>query len=146
MFSKRYIGYALFAVLIICWLWNIESRNEQFPRIEEIKVEEVEGESQVNLQINNPGNQPVRVAAHIRLQASDQDGAKREFAASPVVVLTHEIEPLSQLSIEHSITNWGDWQEADVQLYVLDDAAILQKSHLDRLGRLSANRLQEFFE
>lgn len=146
MFSKRYVGYALFAVLLICWLWNIENRNDQFPRIEEIEVEEVEGESQVNFQINNPGKERIRVATHIRLKPGDQGWASREFAASPITVLTHDIEPGSQLAIEHSMSNTGSWHEADVQLYVLDDATTLRKVDLDRLGNITIDRLQKFFE
>ena len=146
MFPKRYIGYALFAVLVICWLLEIESRNQQFPKIRDVNVEEVEGQSHINFQINNPKSKPVRVATHIRLHSAGHAGAKHEFSASPVTVLTLELEPRSALSVEQLVSNVGNWQQADVQLYVLDDAIILRTADLDRLGRISLDRLQELFK
>ena len=146
MISKRYVGYALFAVLVICWLLEIENRNDQFPQIDNLKVEEVAGKSHVNFRINNPNEESMRVATHIRLLLDGQEGPKRESSASPVTVLTHEIEPQSEITIEHLISNYAGWKQADVKLYVLDNAILLQQEHLDRLSTVTVDRLQELFK
>ena len=146
MITKRYIGYALFAVLVMCWLIEIENRNEQFPQIDNLQVEEVEGKSQVNFRINNPNQETMRVATHIRLLLAEQEGTKRDSIASPVTVLTHEIEPQSELTVEHFVSNTTGWREADVQLYVLDNAILLREADLDRLSTVTVDRLQELFK
>ena len=146
MIAKRYVGYALFAVLVICWLLEIELRNKQAPQIQDVQVEEVEGQSQVRYRIRNPLTKPIHIAAHIRLQPPNFDTASHEFSASPVTVLKHEIQAGSELAVDHFVPNVARWHDADVQLYVLDDAWILRQADLDKLSAFSIDRLQEFFK
>ena len=146
MCGKQYYGYTLFTVLIVCWLWSIESRNARFPSVDDVVVEQQGDHSQVHFRINNPKDKPFRVATHIRMHALGQKGSNREFASSPVTILTHEIEPLSELMIDQYVQNFAHWSEADVKLYVLDGAPSLEESKLDKLGNFSLNSLQKFFE
>ena len=146
MCSKQYCAYTLFAVLVMCWALQVEFRNDQFPEVREVVLETHGSRSQVQYLISNPYNETKQVATHVRLQSAEDDDSTWGAFRSPVTVAKYNLEPNSVLNVDLYVENAGLWSEADVQLYLLDDAEDLSESQLDRLGRLAIERFQEFVE
>ena len=151
MCTRQFCGYVLFCVLLMGWTQQVEYRNDQFPRISDVVHDTENGRSQVQYRISNPRGEKTRVATRVRLQPPVDGSDAFVLFSTPVTVVKYDLQPRSTLDIDLAMDNAGAWSEADVRLYVLDDSLRIDEAQLDRLGRVSRDRitvnsLQELFE